>query len=89
MHAVVTNVTIRDPEAAAAFARDEIAPGVSQAPGFVTGHWVQHGDSKGTSVTVFDSEDAASQVADQVRGYPPHEAVTIDSVDVGPVVANA
>ena len=89
MHAVVVSVTVSDDEAARRFLRDELVPRVSQAPGFVAGYWVRlEGGDQGRSTIVFESEDAARAVADQVAA--PREGVaTIDSVNVGEVVANA
>ena len=44
---------------------------------------------KGTGTIVFDSESAARAVSQQVQTPPPGAAVTVDSVEVGEVVANA
>ena len=86
MHAVVTRVSISDPEAAQATLESEVVPRVSQAPGFVAGHWVALGEGKGTAVIVFDSEDAARAAADRLQPPP---SVSFDSVEVGEVVAQA
>lgn len=89
MHAVVVSVTIHEGEAATRNLRENIVPQVSQAPGFVAGYWVRlEGANKGRSTVVFESEDAARTVADQIRGQVGDE-VTLDSVDIGEVVANA
>jgi hypothetical protein len=89
MHAVVTRVAISDREGAEGFLKDQVVPAVSQAPGFVAGYWVNLG-GRGTSIVVFESEQAASGAAEQVRGNAPETgAVTIESVDVGEVVASA
>jgi hypothetical protein len=87
MHAVVLNVTINDPDAARAALRDQIVPQVSGTPGFVAGYWVGLDGGRGTSVVVFESEDAARSAAAQAQS--PGEFVTFDSVEVGEVVANA
>jgi hypothetical protein len=87
MHAVVVNVTINDPEAAAAALRDQLVPQVSAAPGFVAGYWVGLDGGRGTSIVVFESEEAARAAAAQADG--PGEFVTFDSVEVGQVVASA
>ena len=88
MHAVVVSVTIGDENAAQEALRNEVLPRISAAPGFVAGYWVQLSEGKGTSMSVFESESAAQAVAGQVQ--PPAGApVTIDSVEVGEVVANA
>lgn len=89
MHAVVVAVTVNDGEAATTHLREEIVPQVSQAPGFVAGYWVrlESGDG-GRSVIVCESENAARDIASQIQP-PPDAAITLESVDVGEVVANA
>ena len=87
MHAVVLNVTINNADAAAAALRDQVVPQVSGAPGFVAGYWVDLDGGRGTSVVVFESEDAARAAAAQAQA--PGDFVTFDSVEVGEVVANA
>ena len=89
MHAVVVAVKINDREAATSNLRERIVPQVSQAPGFVAGYWVALGPEKGgRSIVVFESEETARAVADQIQSMPGDE-VTFESVDVGEVVANA
>lgn len=87
MHAVVVNVTVNDREAATAALNDQVVSTVSQAPGFVAGYWVGLPNGKGTSVVVFESEEAARTASQQAQ--PPGEFVTFDSVQVGEVVAHA
>lgn len=89
MHAVVVRVTINDGAGATKFVREEIAPRVSQAPGFVAGYWVRlEGGNQGTSVVVYETEDAARTMAGQIAPPPGGEA-TIESITVGEVVAHA
>ena len=89
MHAVVVSVTVNDGQAATTYLRDEIVPRVSQAPGFVAGYWVRlESGSGGRAVIVCESEEVARGMASQIEAAP-NEATTIDSVDVGEVVANA
>ena len=89
MHAVVTKVTVNDGEGATTHLRDEVVPQVSQAPGLVAAYWVRlEGADQGTAMIVLESEDAARAVADQIQP-PPGGEVTIDSITVGEVVANA
>ncbi len=88
MNAVVVRSTINDFEEGRRFLREEVVPRVSQAPGFVTAHWVRLEENKGTSMLVFESEEAARAVADQINP-PPSGAVTLNSVDVGEVVEHA
>lgn len=89
MHAVVVAVTVNDGEAATTHLRDEIVPRVSQAPGFVAGYWVRLGSGNGgRAIIVCESEDAARDIASHIQADE-NTAVTIESVDVGEVVANA
>jgi hypothetical protein len=90
MHAVVINVTINDESTATARLREEIVPQVSGTPGFVTGYWVRLSGTKGASTVVFESEDAAQGLASTMRDQPGGDgSVTLDSIEVGEVVANA
>ena len=87
MHAVVVKVTINDAEAGLSELREVVVPRVSQAPGFVTGHWTRK-DSSGMSMMIFESEDAANAVTEQVRSSVPAGA-TLEDIEVREVVANA
>ena len=87
MHAVVVRVTINDPEAAESALREQVVPGVSQAPGFVAGYWTRK-DNGGLSMLIFESEEAASGMGDRVRGMVP-DAVTLEGIEVREVVAHA
>jgi hypothetical protein len=87
MHAVVINVTFTDFPAARA-ELSELVPRVSSAPGFVAGYWIALSEGKGTSTVVFDSEEAAKALLGMMQGTPPM-TVTIDSVEVGEVLASA
>lgn len=88
MYAVVVDVSISDMEEAQQGLRDRVVPVVSQAPGFVSGFWMEAEHGKGHSVVIFESEEAANRMADQVRSNAP-PAVTIESVAVRAVVAHA
>lgn len=87
MYAVVVKVTISDPEAAAGHLRNEVVPGVSQAPGFVAGYWTRK-DNSGLSIVVFESEDAATGAAERIPSMLT-DAVTLEDVEVREVVASA
>ena len=88
MHAVAVRVTIKDRDAAISELHERVVPTVSGAPGFVAGYWFTlPNDDQGRGVIVFDSEETAQAAAAQVGA--PREAVTIDSVEVCEVVANA
>ena len=87
MHAVVVNTTVHDREAATRTLNSQVVPRLSEARGFVAGYWVALPNGKGTSVAVFDSQDAARTVAEALA--PSGDFVTFDSVEVGEVVARA
>ena len=87
MHAVVTRVSIDDPEQATAQLREQVVPRVSQAPGFVAGYWTRK-DNGGLSMIVFESEDAAQAASEQIPSGMP-DSVTLDDIEIREVVANA
>jgi hypothetical protein len=88
MHAVVVTVTIRDHEGATSNLREQVVPGVSQAPGFVAGYWTRKGDS-GVGMVMFESEKAAEAMSERVPSMAPEDLVTIEDVEVREVVAHA
>jgi hypothetical protein len=90
MHAVVVRSTLHNAEEARNFLRNQGIPRISQAPGFVSGHWVRLDESNGTSMIVFESEDAARGGAEMLKSNPPPgELVTFNSIEVGEVVESA
>lgn len=90
MHAVVVRANIGDVEVAQKGLREQVIPRVKSAPGFVAGYWTRSEDGgNGLSMILFESEDAARAAADQIRGGPVPETVTIESAEVREVVANA
>jgi len=88
MHAIVFQVKIHDREEADKLLHEQFVPQMSQAPGFVSAYWVQTRAGAGTSVIVFESEEAVRRVAE---GTPrvQSDALTVESVDFGEVVAHA
>ena len=89
MHAVVVTVVISDREAAERTLNQEVVPRVSQAPGFQAGYWTWKNNS-GLSMTIFDSEESATQAANQVQEMiQSRPAVSLMSVEVREVVAHA
>jgi hypothetical protein len=87
VHAVVVRVTISDHEVAESHLKENVVPGVSQAPGFVTGHWTRKDDS-GVAMVIFESEDAAEAMRERVPSMVP-DVVTLEDVEVREVVAHA
>jgi hypothetical protein len=87
MWAVAADVEINDMEAA----RDLLPNVVSlvrQAPGFVTGHWVQLEGGQGTSLVIFDTEEHARAGVPK-EGDSPGPGVVFSRVRVGEVAAHA
>jgi hypothetical protein len=86
MHAVVVNVTINDRAAAESELRDQLVPWASQSPGFVTGYWTIK-DDNGLTMIMFESEDAANQMSEQVRSAVPG-AVALENIEMREVAAH-
>jgi hypothetical protein len=88
VHAVVVQVTIKDDTGAAeSYLREQVVPGVSQAPGFVAGYWTRQ-ESRGVAMIVFETEDAAQAGAERVPSMVP-DVVKLEQVEVLEVVAHA
>ena len=92
MHAVVVSVSIAPGqiESSRKALKDEVVPRVSKAPGFVKGYWTAGADAtRGLSFVVFASEQDATNAAQMVRNAPPPAGVTMGSVEVREVIAEA
>ena len=89
MHAVVIQVTIHDFERGRAMLEGRIVPTVKQAPGFVTGYWTRSEDDRGMGMVVVESEENARGLADMIQSAPPDDGVTLESIEVREVVAQA
>jgi hypothetical protein len=94
MHAVLIEVDTSgqpDQEAGLKHLREQIVPGVSQAPGFRAGYWLRPlGDSKGTSVVLFDTEEHAEAAAQALGvGSSPAPGVRVVRREVREVAASA
>jgi hypothetical protein len=87
MYAVVVKVRINDEEAADSALREQVVPRASQAPGFVAGYWTRK-DNTGLSMVIFDSEETANGMGEQVRAMAP-EGVTVEDVEVREIVVHA
>jgi heme-degrading monooxygenase HmoA len=90
MHAVVGTVTIHDFERGLPALREQLVPRVKQAPGLVNAYWLRSRDNRGMSVIVFETEEAAQALARTIEAEgPPTDAVTINSIEIREVVAQA
>ena len=89
MHAVLGTVTITDYEHARRLLHDDVLPTITEVPGFVSGHWLAPIDGTGMSILIFETEDEARAMAEQMPpGRQLNEFVTIDSVEVREVVGS-
>jgi heme-degrading monooxygenase HmoA len=87
MHAVVVRVTVHDAEASQQVLQEQVVPRVSQSPGFIAGYWTRKDDT-GISMVIFESEEAATRMSEQVPSVVP-DTVTLEGVEVREVVAHA
>jgi hypothetical protein len=87
MHAVVVRLTVNDREAATSHLREQVVPGVSQAPGFVAGYWTRKDDT-GLAMVIFESEEAAKTMSERVPSMVT-DAVTLGDIEVREVVEHA
>ena len=94
MHAVVIEVDTSgqpDPEVGLKLLREQIVPGVSQAPGFQAGYWLRPlDDGKGTSLVLFDTEENAEAASRALGvGESPSPGVKVTRREVREVAASA
>ena len=88
MHALFVTATIPDYEKARKELHEGVIPMVSQAPGFVTGYWLAPVGTRGNSVIVFESEEAAQRGREGLEQNPPSQ-VTVESIEVREVAGHA
>jgi heme-degrading monooxygenase HmoA len=90
MHALLVNVAIdagHDQDAQTQL-ETNVVPRVKEAPGVISGHWLRSADGRhGTSVILFETEDAARAGAEMAQSVPQPDFIHFDSVEVREVVA--
>jgi len=92
MHALFVTVRIAAGQfdGASTSLKENVVPRVSKAPGFVKGYWtVNDTRTEGASLAVFKTRENADAAANMARSTPLPPGVTINSVDVREVVAEA
>ena len=93
MHALVITVGIDTAKAdeATAMLNSQVVPDVKAMPGFVSGVWARSEDgTKGHSVVLFESEEAAKAAIERARqGPPPDAPVKMLYAEVYEVLAQA
>ncbi len=87
MHAVVIRYRVND-QLALPKELETVMSEVSAAPGFVAAYWIALAEDEAISISLLDSEEAASMQAlgSQVAG---HSAMTAGTPDVGEVIAQS
>jgi hypothetical protein len=91
MHAVVVQVVIDAARSgdATKMLIEQVVPRTQQAPGFLDGYWMSSDDqTRGLSVELFDTRDAAEAFAASARDLPAGSPATIERVEVLEVVAS-
>ncbi|HET9015420.1 MAG TPA: hypothetical protein VFN57_07480 [Thermomicrobiaceae bacterium] len=87
MHAVAIDAKFTDQAQAEADLGGLISR-ISGMPGFVGGYWVAYPGNRGTSMIVFDSEEAARGFVSFVESHAA-DGVAPDRIEVGRVLARA
>jgi hypothetical protein len=92
MHALFVTAHIdpgRDEAEGLKFLEEDVLPQLKQFPGVVGGYWLATKDSESLAVVLFDSEDAAKQMADVgMAQAPPPPGATFGGVEVREVIAH-
>jgi hypothetical protein len=93
MHAVLIEVDVAgvDRDRGSAALREQIVPATKALPGFQSGTWLTGGpDSKGLSLTLWDTEDNARAMADRFGpGSSPTASASVVRCEVREVAASA
>jgi hypothetical protein len=92
MHALFVTAHIepgRNEEEGVKFLQSDVLPQLKQFPGVVGGYWLATKDSESLAVVLFESEDAARQMADVgLPQAPPPPGATLGDIEVREVIAH-
>ena len=89
MYATLATVSITDYEHARRILHDDVLPTVADIPGFVSGHWLAPVDGIGMEILIFETEDEARAMAEQMpAGRRINDYVTVESVAVREVAGS-
>ena len=92
MHALFVTAHIdpgRNEEEGLSFLESEVLPQLKRFPGVVGGYWLATKDSESLAVVLFDSEDAATQMAEVgLPQAPPAPGATLGDIEVREVIAH-
>jgi hypothetical protein len=79
----------RNEEEGLSFLESEVLPQLKRFPGVVGGYWLATKDSESLAVVLFDSEDAATQMAEVgLPQAPPAPGATLGDIEVREVIAH-
>jgi hypothetical protein len=90
MHALLVQVTFDSghEEEARTHLKTNVVPRVREAPGIVSGYWMESADGQhGSSFLLFESKETAQAGAEMAQNAPRPEFVHFDLVEVREVVA--
>lgn len=91
MHAILVTVSIEpgNAEEAQAQLETDVLPRVKETPGVVSGYWTRSADGEhGLSMVIFESEETARALADNIPNIPRPDFITFDNIEVREVVAH-
>ena len=92
MHALFVTAHIeagRNEEEGLRFLQGDVLPQLKHLPGVVGGYWLATKDSESLAVVLFDSEEAAKQMAEVgLPQAPPAPGATLGAIEVREVIAH-
>ena len=92
MHALFVTAHIepgRNEEEGVRFLEADVLPQLKQLPGVVGGYWLATKDSESLAVVLFDSENAAKQMAEVgLPQAPPAPGATLGDIELREVIAH-
>lgn len=92
MHALFVTAHIepgRNEEEGISFLETDVLPQLKQFPGVVGGYWLATKDSESLAVVLFDSEAAATEMAEVgLAQAPPPPGATLGAIEVREVIAH-
>jgi hypothetical protein len=86
MYAIVSNVSVENPDEARLLLPEAREALVSRAPGIVSGYWLEPVNGIGTSVLVFETKEHAEKAAEYP--VPPMPGVALLDLTVREVFAH-
>jgi hypothetical protein len=92
MHALIVTAHIdpgRNEEAGLQYLEADVLPALKDIPGIVGGYWLATKDSESLAIVLFESEEAAKQMAEVgLRQAPSPPGATLGDIEVREVLAH-